>query len=38
MEHRRIVDERLASYRADPESGRDWREVRDELLAKFRKT
>ncbi len=36
-EHRRIVDERLAAYRADPESGREWREVRDELIAKFSK-
>ncbi len=36
-EHRRILEERLAKYRADPEAGRAWNEVREELLAKIRK-
>lgn len=30
--HQRILDERLAEYRADPRRGRAWNEVRDELL------
>jgi putative addiction module component (TIGR02574 family) len=30
--HRQLVSERLAEYRSDPNAGRPWREVRDELL------
>ena len=30
--HRQLVSERLAEYRSDPNAGRSWREVRDELL------
>jgi putative addiction module component (TIGR02574 family) len=36
-EHQRILDERLDAYRADPQAGRPWSEVRDQLLAKLRK-
>ena len=35
-EHRRILDERLRDYAANPSAGRPWSEVRDELLAKLR--
>jgi putative addiction module component (TIGR02574 family) len=35
-EHKRILDERLEAYAANPRSGRPWNEVRDELLAKLR--
>ena len=31
-EHKRILDERLSAYRANPQSGRSWSEVRDQLL------
>jgi putative addiction module component (TIGR02574 family) len=34
--HRRILDERLDAYRANPQGGRLWSEVRDELLTKLR--
>jgi putative addiction module component (TIGR02574 family) len=34
--HRRILDQRLKEYRADPSGGRTWAEIRDELLAKLR--
>lgn len=37
-EHKRILDERLASYRAAPESGRPWSEVRDRLLTRLRRS
>jgi putative addiction module component (TIGR02574 family) len=30
--HRQLVSERLAEYRGDPNAGRPWQEVRDELL------
>lgn len=35
-EHKRILDERLDAYAADPQPGRAWTKVRDELLAKLR--
>ena len=35
-EHKRILDERLDAYRADPKSGQLWSEVREQLLAKLR--
>lgn len=35
-EHKRILDQRLAAYSANPRAGRAWNEVRDELLAKLR--
>ena len=35
-EHRRILEERLNAYRAKPQSGRPWKEVREELLANLR--
>jgi putative addiction module component (TIGR02574 family) len=38
VEHQRILEERLAEYRADPKPARPWSEVRDQLLAKFRRT
>lgn len=34
--HRRILDERLDAYRANPKPGRPWSEVREELLIKLR--
>lgn len=33
--HRQLLSERLAEYRNDPEAGRSWREVRDELLGEL---
>ena len=30
--HRRIIEERLAEYRANPDEGEPWEQVRDELL------
>jgi putative addiction module component (TIGR02574 family) len=35
-EHRRVLDERLDAYAAEPRPGRPWPEVRDELLSKLR--
>jgi putative addiction module component (TIGR02574 family) len=37
IEHQRILEERLKEYRANPEAGRPWSEVRDHLLAKLRR-
>lgn len=34
--HKRVLDERLEDYRRNPQSGRPWGEVRDQLLAKLR--
>jgi putative addiction module component (TIGR02574 family) len=34
--HKRILDERLNAYRANPRPGRSWAEVREQLLAKLR--
>ena len=34
--HKRILDERLDDYHNNPQSGRPWGEVRDQLLAKLR--
>ena len=36
--HKRILDERLNAYRADPKFGQPWSEVRDQLLSKLRGT
>jgi len=33
-EHRRILEERLNDFRLNPQPGRPWSEVRDQLLAK----
>jgi putative addiction module component (TIGR02574 family) len=33
--HETILEERLAAYRANPQSGRPWQEVRDDLLGKL---
>jgi putative addiction module component (TIGR02574 family) len=35
-EHKRILDERLNAYRANPQAGRSWSEMRDRLLAQLR--
>lgn len=35
-EHKRILDERLDAYEANPEPGRPWSEVRDQILSKLR--
>jgi len=35
-EHKRILDERLKEYRANPRPGQPWNEVREQLLAKLR--
>jgi putative addiction module component (TIGR02574 family) len=32
--HRRALDESLADYRRDPDEGRSWDQVRDELFPK----
>ncbi len=32
--HQRALDEALADYRRDPDEGRSWVEVRDELFPK----
>lgn len=37
-DHKRVLDERLDAYRADPQAGRAWREVRDDLLAELRRS
>jgi len=34
--HKRILDERLDAHRANPQTGRLWSEVREELLTKLR--
>ena len=34
--HRRIIRERLESYRADPTAGRPWVDVRTEIEARLR--
>lgn len=34
--HKRILDDRLDAYESNPEPGRSWSEVRDELLEKLR--
>ncbi len=33
--HKRILDERLNAYRNNPQAGRSWSEVREQLLAKL---
>ena len=33
--HKRVLDERLKAYRASPQAGRSWSEVREQLLAKL---
>jgi len=35
-EHKRILDKRLNAYRANPQAGRSWSEMRDRLLAQLR--
>lgn len=37
-EHRRILDQRLAEFRASPQAGRPWTEVREQLLARIRRS
>lgn len=34
--HRRIIRERLASYRTSPDAGRSWTDARTEIEAKLR--
>ncbi len=34
--HKRILDERLDTYEANPEPGRPWSEARDDILSKLR--
>ena len=34
--HKDVLRDRLASYRSNPNAGREWPEVRDELLRKLR--
>jgi len=36
--HREVIAERLADYRAHPEEGEDWDEVRDDLLRELRES
>lgn len=33
--HKDILEERLRAYRANPQPGKPWSQVRDELLARF---
>ena len=33
--HRKTLEERLKDYEADPEAGRPWEEVRDDILSKL---
>jgi putative addiction module component (TIGR02574 family) len=35
-EHKRVLDERLSAYAANPRAGKPWSQVRDELLSKLR--
>lgn len=35
-DHKRILDERLDAYEANPQPGRPWGEVRDDILKKLR--
>ena len=34
-EQKRILDQRLADHKADPESGKDWTQLRSELRTKY---
>jgi len=36
--HRQILDERLDAHRHNPQAGRPWNEVRDQLLGQLRNT
>ena len=36
-EHQQLLEDRLREYRANPSPGRPWSEVREQLLAKFRR-
>lgn len=36
--HKQVLDERLDAYRANPQAGRPWSEVRDGLLDKLRRS
>ena len=33
-EHKKILDQRLADHKANPKSGRSWKEVKSDLQAK----
>ncbi|WP_299441258.1 addiction module protein [uncultured Aquimarina sp.] len=35
-EHKNILDQRLADHKANPNSGRSWREVKSDLQSKHR--
>jgi len=34
-EHKKILDQRLADHKADPETGKDWTELKSELRTKY---
>ena len=34
--HKKVLDERLAAYEADPDQGKPWEEVREQILRKLR--
>ena len=36
--HKRILSERLEEYRRNPQAGKPWSEVRDQILEKIRNT
>jgi putative addiction module component (TIGR02574 family) len=36
--HKRVLDQRLAAYKADPSQMKPWDQVRDNILKKFRNT
>jgi putative addiction module component (TIGR02574 family) len=33
--HQRVIEERLAAHRADPDAARPWEQVREEVTAKL---
>ncbi len=37
-EHKRILEDRLNAYQTNPQAGRPWDEVREEILAQLRST
>jgi len=34
--HKRVLDQRLAAYEANPDQGKSWGEVRENILTKLR--
>ena len=36
--HKQVLDQRLATYKADPNVGKPWRQVRDNILKNLQNT